>query len=98
MDAGAGRPGRLLHLAGGARRRVRQRQDQELIQFSPTDRLLSMHAQMAHAPAVLAAYVSISRATAQLGTLDQPVRASLMLAASSADGSEYGTFVNVFAR
>ena len=53
----------------------------EMIQFSPTGRPLNMHAQMAHAPAVLTAYVSIRRATAQLGTLDQPLRSALMLAA-----------------
>jgi len=36
----------------------------EMVQFSPTGRLLNLHAQMAHAPAVLEAYVSIRRATA----------------------------------
>lgn len=65
----------------------------EMIQFSPTGRPLNMHAQMAHAPAVLTAYVSIRRATAQLGTLDQPLRAALMLAAATADGSEYAQAV-----
>jgi hypothetical protein len=44
---------------------------EDMLQFSPTGRLLSMHAQMAHAPAVLAAYVSIRRATGQHRTLDQ---------------------------
>jgi hypothetical protein len=39
----------------------------DMVQFSPTGRLLNMHAQMAHAPAVLAAYTSIRRATGQLG-------------------------------
>src|SRR5207247_10589109 len=29
----------------------------EMVQFSPTGRLLNLHAQMAHAPAVLEAYV-----------------------------------------
>ena len=38
----------------------------QMVQFSPTGRLLAMHAQMAHAPAVLDAYVSIRRATAGL--------------------------------
>jgi hypothetical protein len=61
----------------------------EMIQFSPTGRLLNMHAQMAHAPAVLEAYVSIRRATARLGTLDQQVRTALMLVAAEADGSQY---------
>ena len=65
----------------------------EMIQFSPTGRPLNMHAQMAHAPAVLTAYVSIRRATAQLGTLEQPIRSALMLAAATADGSEYAQAV-----
>jgi alkylhydroperoxidase family enzyme len=65
----------------------------EMIQFSPTGRPLNMHAQMAHAPAVLTAYVSIRRAAAQLGTLDQPLRTALMLAAATADGSEYAQAV-----
>jgi len=61
----------------------------EMLQFSPTGRLLNLHAQMAHAPAVLDAYVSIRRATARLGTLDGPIRSALMLAAAVHDGSEY---------
>ena len=61
----------------------------EMVQFSPTGRLLNMHAQMAHAPAVLEAYVSIRRATAQHGTLDQRARAALMLVAAAADASPY---------
>jgi alkylhydroperoxidase family enzyme len=65
----------------------------EMIQFSPTGRLLNMHAQMAHAPAVLEAYVSIRRATARHGTLDQQVRTALMLAAAAADGSSYAAAI-----
>ena len=61
----------------------------EMIQFSPTGRLLNMHAQMAHAPAVREAYVSIRRATARHGTLDQQVRTALMLVAAAADGRPY---------
>ena len=61
----------------------------EMIQFSPTGRLLNMHAQMAHAPAVLEAYVSIRRATARHGTLDQRARTALMLVAAAADASPY---------
>jgi len=61
----------------------------EMIQFSPTGRLLNMHAQMAHAPAVLEAYVSIRRATARHGTLDQKARTALMLVAAAADASPY---------
>jgi alkylhydroperoxidase family enzyme len=62
---------------------------EDMLQFSPTGRLLNMHAQMAHAPAVLEAYVSIRRATARHGTLDQPIRTALMLATAVADGSQY---------
>jgi hypothetical protein len=61
----------------------------EMVQFSPTGRLLNLHAQMAHAPAVLEAYVSIRRATARHGTLEAPIRSALMLAAAVHDGSEY---------
>lgn len=65
----------------------------DVLQFSPTGRLLNLHAQMAHAPAVLDAYVSIRRAAAQHGTLDQPVRTALMLAAAEAGGSDYALTV-----
>lgn len=61
----------------------------EMTQFSPTGRLLSMHAQMAHSPAVLEAYTSIRRATDHHGTLDQRLRTGLMLATAAAAGSEY---------
>ena len=33
-----------------------------ILPFSPTGKLLTMHAQMAHSPAVLAAYASIRQA------------------------------------
>ncbi|HEY1321010.1 MAG TPA: hypothetical protein VGF32_12215 [Streptosporangiaceae bacterium] len=61
----------------------------EMLQFSPTGGLLALHAQMAHAPAVLEAYVSIRKATSRHGTLDQPVRTALMLAAAAAGANEY---------
>jgi alkylhydroperoxidase family enzyme len=71
----------------------------EMVQFSPTGRLLNLHAQMAHSPAVLEAYVSIRRATARLGTLDEPIRSALMLAAAVHDGSEYAlAIVSALAR
>lgn len=65
----------------------------DLLQFSPTGQLLNMHAQMAHAPAVLEVYASIRRATGQLGTLDQRLRTALMLAAAAADGNAYALAV-----
>jgi alkylhydroperoxidase family enzyme len=61
----------------------------EMVQFSPTGRPLNLHAQMAHSPAVLEAYVSIRRATARHGKLEAPIRSALMLAAAVHDGSEY---------
>jgi hypothetical protein len=61
----------------------------DLVQFSPTGQLLNMHAQMAHAPAVLAAYTSIRRATGQLGTLDQRLRTALMLVTAAAGANAY---------
>jgi alkylhydroperoxidase/carboxymuconolactone decarboxylase family protein YurZ len=65
----------------------------EMLRFSPTGRLLNMHAQMAHSPAVLTAYVCIRRATSEHGTLDSRTRTALMLAAAAADGSEYAIAV-----
>lgn len=61
----------------------------DMVQFSPTGRLLNMHAQMAHSPAVLEAYTSIRRATGKYGTLDQRLRTGLMLATAAAEGNEY---------
>ena len=53
---------------------------------------------MAHAPAVLDAYVSIRRATARHGTLEEPVRSALMLAAAVHDGSDYAlTIISMLA-
>jgi len=66
---------------------------QEMTQFPPTGRPLNMHAQMAHSPAVLEAYVSLRRASARLGTLDQAVRAALMLASAAAAGNRYAVAV-----
>ncbi|MGE5293166.1 MAG: carboxymuconolactone decarboxylase family protein [Micromonosporaceae bacterium] len=62
---------------------------EDMLQFSPTGQLLNLHAQMAHAPAVLEAYVSIRRATGRPGTLEPPVRTALMLATAVAAESEY---------
>jgi alkylhydroperoxidase family enzyme len=62
---------------------------EDMLKFSPTGKLLNLHAQMAHAPAVLEAYVGIRRASASHGTLDQRVRTALMLASAVADDSEY---------
>ena len=66
---------------------------EDMLQFSPTGRLLNIHAQMAHAPAVLDAYTSMRRATGRHGTLDPPIRAALMIAAAGADDSAYALAV-----
>src|SRR5262249_56125772 len=66
---------------------------QEMRQFSPTGRPLNLHAQMAHSPAVLEAYVSLRRSTARLGTLDQALRAALMLASAAAAQNRYAVAV-----
>jgi alkylhydroperoxidase family enzyme len=60
-----------------------------VVEFSPTGRLLNLHAQLAHSPAVLAAYVSIRQATTAHGTLDLPVRSALMLATAGVSHSQY---------
>ena len=67
-----------------------------ILPFSPTGKLLNMHAQMAHSPAVLAAYTSIRQATATYGTLDPRVRSALMLATAAVSDSAYAEAVTSF--
>ena len=57
-----------------------------VVPFSPTGKLLNLHAQMAHSPAVLAAYTGIRQSTVAHGTLDPRVRSALMLAAAGVTG------------
>jgi alkylhydroperoxidase family enzyme len=64
-----------------------------VIRVSPTGRLLNLHAQMAHSPAVLSAYMSIRQATAQHATLDDRVRSAVMLAAAGASHSDYAAAI-----
>ncbi len=64
-----------------------------VVRSSPTGKLLNLHAQMAHSPAVLAAYTSIRQATAVYGTLAPRVRAVLMLAAAGVSHSAYAEAV-----
>jgi len=71
----------------------------DLLQFSPTGQTLNMHAEMAHAPAVLDAYASIRRATGQLGTLDQRLRTALMFVTAVTAGNAYAvTLITMLAR
>jgi hypothetical protein len=58
-------------------------------QFSPTGRLLNLHAQMAHSPAVLDAYLSIRKAIDAHGTLEPSVRSALMLTTATVDHNGY---------
>jgi hypothetical protein len=62
---------------------------QHAIQFSPTGRPLNLHAQMAHSPAVLAAYSSLRQATAEHNTVGPKVSSALMLTAATAVGNDY---------
>jgi alkylhydroperoxidase family enzyme len=82
-------PSHTIEDAPAAARRLLE----DMLQFSPSGKLLNMHAQMAHAPAVLDAYVSIRRATSRHGTLDMPVRTAVMLVTAAADDSEYALAV-----
>jgi alkylhydroperoxidase family enzyme len=67
-----------------------------IVPFSPTGKLLNMHAQMAHSPAVLAAYAGIRQATVAYGTLDPRVRSALMLATAAVSHSAYAQAVTSF--
>jgi alkylhydroperoxidase/carboxymuconolactone decarboxylase family protein YurZ len=59
------------------------------------DRLLNIHAQMANAPAVLAAYACMRRALEELSTLDVRTRSAIMLVASASNGSDYHIAIQV---
>jgi alkylhydroperoxidase family enzyme len=69
---------------------------ERLVQFSPTGQLLNLHAQMAHSPAVLAAYTAVRQATVTYGTLDPRVRSALMLATAGVSGSAYAQALTSF--
>jgi len=62
---------------------------QKIAQSSPTGRPLNVHAQMAHSPAVLAAYTSLRAATAEHGTLDPKVSWALNLATAATVENDY---------
>lgn len=62
---------------------------QTLIQGSPTGRFLNVHAQMAHSPAVLAAYMSLRSVIAEHGTFDPKVSAALTLATAATVDNGY---------
>jgi hypothetical protein len=62
---------------------------QKIAQSSPTGRPLNVHAQMAHAPAVLAAYTSLRAVIAEHGTFDPKVSWALNLATAATVGNDY---------
>jgi Carboxymuconolactone decarboxylase family len=62
---------------------------QKIAQASPTGHPLNVHAQMAHSPAVLAAYTSLRAVTAEHGTLDPKVSWALNLATAATVGNDY---------
>jgi hypothetical protein len=61
----------------------------EIAQSSPTERPLNAHGQMAHSPAVLAAYTSLRAVIAEHGTLDPKVSWALNLATAATVGNDY---------
>ena len=64
---------------------------QDLIKASPTGRYLNVHGQMAHSPAVMAAYTSLRAVIAEHGSFDPKVGAARTLAAAGAVGNGYMT-------
>src|SRR5258708_8769584 len=62
---------------------------QKIAQSSPTGRPLNLHAQMAHSPAVLAAYTSLRAVIAEHGVLEPKVSWALNLATAAAVGNAY---------
>jgi catechol 2,3-dioxygenase-like lactoylglutathione lyase family enzyme/alkylhydroperoxidase family enzyme len=66
-----------------------------LAQRSPTPgQPLSLHAQMAHAPAVLLGYMGLRKALDDHGTLDRKTRAALLLTVAAADECAYTVALN----
>jgi alkylhydroperoxidase family enzyme len=57
-------------------------------------RVLNLHGQMAHAPAVLGAYLGIRHSIDEHATLDLATRAAVQLAVATADGCDYSQAIN----
>jgi hypothetical protein len=62
---------------------------QKIAQASPSGRPLNLHAQMAHSPAVLAAYSSLRAVIAEHGALEPKVSWALHLATAVTVGNDY---------
>jgi len=52
-------------------------------------KLMNIHAEMAHAPVVLAAYSGLSQAVAKQGTFDARTREAIALTVGNVDGCDY---------
>jgi lactoylglutathione lyase len=84
-------PTHTLESAPAATRQVLE----ALAQRSPNaGQPLNMHAQMAHAPAVLLGYMGLRRTLEDHGTLDRQVRTAILLTVASADECAYTVAVN----
>ena len=65
-----------------------------LSQRSPSGRPLNLHAQMAHAPAVLLGYMAMRNALDEHGSFDRKTRTALLLTTAAADRCAYTLAVN----
>jgi hypothetical protein len=62
---------------------------QNLIDASPAKRFLNLHAEMAHAPAVLSGYTALRSVIVEHGTLEQKVGAALAVTTAAKIGNAY---------
>jgi hypothetical protein len=62
---------------------------QNLIDASPAKRFLNLHAEMAHAPAVLSGYTALRSVIIEHGTLEQKVGAALAVTTAARIGNAY---------
>src|SRR5919199_2162067 len=65
-----------------------------LAQRSPSGQPINLHAQMAHAPAVLLGYMAMRKALDEHGTLDRQIRTAILVAVAAADECAYSVAVN----
>ena len=62
---------------------------ERILQAQPTGKVLNMQAQLAVAPAALAGYVGLRRATEEHGTLDPKTRTAVLAMSGAALGVPY---------
>ena len=65
-----------------------------LAQRSPSGQPLNLHAQMAHAPAVLLGYMGLRRTLDEHGHLERRTRTAILLTVAAADACAYSLAVN----